>query len=789
MGTHKEFEMRSHPSRVLLLALLLLFASCSGKKEGSSDVGSESLTDDSGSIQVAESATEAKDNLDDRIDLLVAEAAKLPRAEFDPAARAIALGNDAQKHFEWVRDNTSWAPYRGLLRGSRGVMLDRVGSNLDRAVLLGDLLRHAGYTVRLAHAELTETSARELLPRLRPTPTERRATVGPKPELGKDLEQHIARSQEVVTDAEALVRSQTEGLLAAVRDAASQNRDDERDSIAALRDHWWVEQQEGDKWIAMDPLLPNAKPGEVLAAASSRAGWPAQAGAPTIPESEWHTVRVQVVVERYEAGNTSEATALEALLRPADLLERPVTLSHIPMPWPAELPDLATDSQPYREAALAVKEWVPVLRIGRDHNIQSGFTIAGDIDTTLAETLSGIRKGDMSKLGGIQVAGGMDMALGGFSPEEAVPAATAEWIDYEIRVPGAPIQNLRRPVFDLLGPARRAAKVADFDGTADLRKLERFDALWSQTNILLQPCEFTSEFVAHLASASVLAEEKALRDLARETDPAKAQEFAAELFGRLDIWGPLPHLALWRSALGGQQSEWFVDRPNVLNYRGGISVLKSDQVTYRELIDVASNSTGTRLGTGVKPFEVRVRQGVIDTVAEMLALGSELGAAENTASVFARLAAENSRGFLIAPRDQAAVKALPWPEDEGARVGADIEAGYMVVVPRQAVIVDGEPHVGWWRVHPATGETIGVMDSGFHAGKVESAIITGGVSLAALFPFLARPDNAQRLQAMYRAMERHPQIRFGAADERLLKMAQIAHSLSGDIMFLATGRR
>ncbi len=102
--------------------------SCSGKKEESDDGSSESRAGDSATIKVAESREEAQDNLGDRIDQLVAEAAKLPRAEFEPAALAATLGKDAQKNFEWVRDHTSWAPYRGLLRGSKGVMLDRVDS-------------------------------------------------------------------------------------------------------------------------------------------------------------------------------------------------------------------------------------------------------------------------------------------------------------------------------------------------------------------------------------------------------------------------------------------------------------------------------------------------------------------------------------------------------------------------------------------------------------------------------------------------------------------------------------
>jgi hypothetical protein len=36
-------------------------------------------------------------------------------------------------------------------------------------------------------------------------------------------------------------------------------------------------------------------------------------------------------------------------------------------------------------------------------------------------------------------------------------------------------------------------------------------------------------------------------------------------------------------------------------------------------------------------------------------------------------------------------------------------------------MLNGQQRVGWWRVHPTTGETIGVMDTGFH-GATEDAV-------------------------------------------------------------------
>ncbi len=49
--------------------------------------------------------------------------------------------------------------------------------------------------------------------------------------------------------------------------------------------------------------------------------------------------------------------------------------------------------------------------------------------------------------------------------------------------------------------------------------------------------------------------------------------------------------------------------------------------------------------------------------------------------------------------------------------------------------------VGWWRVDPASGETIGVMDSGFHMSKIEYQLTLLVMTVA---PFLARPGNLER---------------------------------------------
>jgi hypothetical protein len=718
--------MKSSPCVVVLLALVMASVSCSDKGNDENQAATATARSNAGLSAATDGVPGdlpqvRSKNLETLVDLVVADAADLPRAEFDPLALAELLGNNPQKHFEWVRDRTWWAPYRGLLRGSKGVMLDRVGSNLDRAVLLGDLLRRSGHTVRLAHAQLPEDRARELLGRVRPMPDQRRNPIASKPVpaerqraseavmpgLEKEVQEGIAARMQRLRDANALISSQAEQLYTAVREVTTKAGADDHAALAALQDHWWVELENDGDWIAMDVLLPDATMGKALATPSDTYEWRPTENSPSILETDWHTVQIRVVVERYEGGATTESIALETTLRPANVFERPITLMHMPKPWPDEDSDSETDTNSAEDAVLNVRQWVPILQVGDDLIVQSAFTDGGDLAPISNDSVAALGAG-----GGLDFFGS---SLGG--GEEIESFATAEWIDYEIQVPGEPSKRLRRPVFDLLGPAKRSA-AAKFDGNSIALVLQRFDALWSSTDILLQPCDFTEEFFSDIYTSSIVANQNELRELSRERDPARAKNLAATIFDRIDIWGPLPELALWRSALGTDPADWFVDRPNVLNYRVSRSVGNADRVALREMIDFASNSSGIRRAAAENAFNMRLKRGVTDTVAEMLALGVDLRMAENTASVFAMTSDADQRVF-IAQHHAEAVRKLGWPEDATARLTDDIEAGFSAVALKQPILLHERQRVGWWRVDPDTGETIGVMDTGYHAALTE----------------------------------------------------------------------
>lgn len=77
----------------------------------------------------------------------------IPRDTFDIAAALQGIDRLPEKLFAWVRDQTRFMPYAGILRGADGTLIDRSGKRLDRALLLARLLKEAGHLVRLRSSD------------------------------------------------------------------------------------------------------------------------------------------------------------------------------------------------------------------------------------------------------------------------------------------------------------------------------------------------------------------------------------------------------------------------------------------------------------------------------------------------------------------------------------------------------------------------------------------------------------------------------------------------------------
>ncbi|HEY0007687.1 MAG TPA: hypothetical protein VGB55_03095, partial [Tepidisphaeraceae bacterium] len=142
------------------------------------------------------------------------------RDSFDVQAVIEMIGRDPQAQVNWVRDNTRFVPYHGALRGATGVLMDRLGNHLDRAVLLAEMLQASGYEVRLANTSLDAAKAKELLASLRSAPAlaPRQLSMAAAEASRKAAPEEAAELEKMTQGVNAKLKETTDALAARLRE-------------------------------------------------------------------------------------------------------------------------------------------------------------------------------------------------------------------------------------------------------------------------------------------------------------------------------------------------------------------------------------------------------------------------------------------------------------------------------------------------------------------------------------------------------------------------------------------
>ncbi|HSI35195.1 MAG TPA: hypothetical protein VK986_16570 [Tepidisphaeraceae bacterium] len=670
------------------------------------------------------------------------------RDTFDPQAVVETVGRDPARLFEWVRDNTYLVPYAGSLRGASGVLMDRLGNSLDRSLLLAELFRSSGAEVRLARATLTEEQAKTLLAAARPAPAERlpkrgeldaaRAEAYAK-KHGLDVAAVLARVETVKKEEAALagevasrLAKQFGPITAAVGAGAGQS-DEEAARVAALRDHFWLQRNENGTWVDLDVSRPDAAPGKVAVdavAAAKTIALDAADLARHVPADAVHEIEVRVVVEQALKGQLKEQVVLKHAMRPAELIGRSVELSNVPITGTGLPNPLNTKpaEQPtkYKAAVLTHAQWLPTLALGKHRVSQRSFRDDGELnDSPKMENAAKIG----NAAGGIM--GGFSGGLTGDTGQAAERGVlTGEFLEYEFRSPGRKPVTVRRTVYDAIGPAARVAKKVPATVTGkwtDAQKLDRGLTLLGRVEMLPLVCELSPASIEHAFARAVANNSRTALAMAKDGDVRKRTDVAAKIEQLDALPGELHTAALFRHALSPQKANLFVDRPNLFTQISRPGFDAGGQLVEVRVFDVVANELAVLPGAKVDGFKARLEQGIIDTIAEDLALN---GATPATADARTKSMANAARLFnaagaldlaTVRSADDAAYRAMALEADVRARIDATLAGGYAVVLPKQAITAEGAARVGWYRVDPATGTSLGVADNGYHAAMTQRA--------------------------------------------------------------------
>ncbi len=636
--------------------------------------------------------------------------AALPKDTFEPESVARHANGDPKALFEWVRDHTSWVPYRGSLRGPIGVLQDRVGNSVDRSLLLKRLLELSGRRTRLAHRTLSGGEARSMLAALPPMPA-RPALPGVEAagaairdvqdqlagDLGIEpnrLRTHADASEAAGADLVRRIDGMAGSLAGQLLRATGDGRvPAEEPGAAEAADHWWVQWEDGDRWVDMDLMAPLQNMGAASGPPSETFG--------SLPKAQRHTVSLEVVIEQASKERLASQTVLRRTLVPGDLLGRRVTLQHVPQkPAPA-----GSSLTSVWEFAGADQTWTPVLTIDSERYTDRGFSTAGVVVSAMGE----------ASAKGLPAAPNLGGFLGG-GGAEADPGdtwLTAEWLDYVIHVPGRPDRRVRRQVFDLLGPAARAARRLPTGPLPESARVERGLSLIGDTAILALPCFLSPTFVLWLNGRALLANQQLLLAVAG----GGAESGGANLDRLLADATPFPG-ATYDLAVSRQAFETrgltYVGSPNVVTYHRSLRRVSASEIATSEAFDVVANEVSARPGASGSPFETVLRQGVIDTILEAYSLPEGCCGGGSVANAATAMASSDTPWVVV--RDAAGVERLGLDADLRTRIAADVADGYVVLAPT----VSAGPGA-WWRIDPRSGTTIGMGDRGWGQGALEYA--------------------------------------------------------------------
>lgn len=713
---------------------------------------------------------QAAARLEKLFDALEAEARNIPRDTFDPQAIIDTVGTDPEDLFAWVRSNTYLVAYQGLLRGARGVLMDRLGNSLDRAMLLYALIRGAGEQVRLARGKLSDAAAEMLAARARPVPKEGPLPPAQLPSLA-DMSIGIGPyAQRFGVDAEDLERQIRTMTLALQRlaEESVQRTAEQTEQIAALvepyrievareefavkrratlSDHWWVQWRDDGEWIDLDPSLPDARPGNAIAERALATYRPETLG--DLPEESIHWLTIAVVVEFWKNGEISEHTVLEQRLLPAALIGEPISLRFVPVPPPEDI-KVAQDDDPLarlRALALDQHQWLPVLTIGKHHFYKYSFTDNALInDATLPGYVQNVLAGRRLVRGmeegaedlGRRVQG---MFSGGFGQSQAPesdkdrPARgnhlTGVWFDFTLNLPQGRVQTERRQVVDLLGQAVRASGQEGVQAPelTEGDRLDRAFKLMGSVDILPLVAQPSADFADHVTARGLLASRDMLRRVGFARDPGPEIDpprFSPEL---ALLW----MLALVRGQWGDVGGRLYIDRPNLFAFHKQLRwTEREDRPRGLQAADIVFNDVAPiRLGD-VDPFVQRLRQGVFDTNAEAFLMAAS-GTPLNTSELMARSPVQNIDWIAVTDRGDAAWQKVDLPANVRGRAASDLVTDTLVVLPRKLVDLDGRAGFAWWRIDQRTGQTLGRGELGLGQSAVEwiKILLPGPILLTA----------------------------------------------------------
>lgn len=689
--------------------------------------GQFSITQDQAS-QVTSELRLIRDNLEQI-------AGVLPANAYDADALSDELPFEAEDLVQWVGQNIQWVPYPGLLKNPGSVLLDKRANGLDMAILLGYLLQNAGYDARLARQKLTPEQAASVLQLTMDRKIDDsliRILGGYNPDAiyamgernGVDrstLKENVSKLEEqnfeFMAQLHQVVNDQSGFLESKVKREDKPEEGKER-ATENLVDYWWVQYKDKNQWIDADALVTTNKNGQN--AFMHQADEYRQLD--NLPKEQLHQVSLSIIAEQWKNGQTSEATALQYSFNPREWNAKPITLTWYPVNESLKSAgDNQGDQDSLRNMALNETEWMPVLQLDEETVHQSSIYTDGKVNKHPNLTITS------------QKFSSAIAALNATTQNtQADSVLSAIWIQYTIQAPGRPEQIIRRQIFDFLGEHARSGNTIDSLPTSESIILERGLALLGYSTILPTVAWLHPSYVQQLLIKNFLDNlEPALAVLA-----SLNKEFIApddpimKKLERLDVLpAELYAYNLLRNSGNPDNRHVFMDRPNIV-VAHTFAQERSGSIVFARSIDIVTNDVSVVPGDSLDAWKMQLRQGVLDTISEVIA-GSQgsvafwtgFAGAGNAASLLYESKKLGINWMSISETQTLANSDIDHDLDTIARMRLALSEGLTVVAPRNAFEGGTERVSSWWEIDPATGRTLGRGPNGWGQDSVEFLVL------------------------------------------------------------------
>ena len=652
-------------------------------------------------------------------------------------------GKDPEIIRDWVSNNTALVPYRGMLKGAGGVLLDREGNSLDRALLLAKMLEHLGYQVRLGRTILDGAAADRLL-RLyeTSTPPPPAQLALPEPPAWEDLrEQLLAEHPGLAMHLDRLgelPEASPTHVVEAIRttgfdDSRAQSRFELRSAQrTALKEYWVVQVsahpslavEDGDRLLVLDDVIGQADLATVQPVSITE-----------VESSSRYrqNITVRFDVTLFEKGTTRNVTVFEHTLSPEEVWSSHMTFHLEPFGLDRDdLRGLATGNvAAAAEAFDAAWAFVPVLYVDDAIIAEGGFTTTGNVRSE--EEVSAYRGGPPGTKALFGLGDLLEGVASGNSSQSQPRRVLAGSLIFS--VPGDPYglddrRDYSRTIFDVRKP--RDATDGDFltDSVA-ARLLENGGSSIANARLsaLLDPLKIRVE--THRTDVGILLREllafarfarAASAALADEDEPSAAASTNARraaAFSPALLWFSAARWATARDA-----ARYYVATPNIAIERQRVHMPldPGSPTSIAVEIDVVANRVEPTTGFR-DPFVARLEQGARDGLSEALAL-----------TLVHRTEVSHSMPAIDAGLVRLANADITPPLSPlgMSQIRSELAAGRHVFVP---------PHSGsrfepYLRVDPVTGQTLSLFNTGSGASTVEYWVLAtkgAGVGFAGGF--------------------------------------------------------